>query len=625
MKKFLCIFMALMSMTGAIAQNYAGIIYVTPTGAGTHSGDSWVNATSSIDTAQILAQANNAVVWVAAGVYYGNTDSTAENAFVMTEGVNVYGGFAGIEPASFDLAIRDFETNETILDGQHLRRVLFQPSYFYNTETTWDGFIIQNGQTTEKGAGVYLQENGILSRCVVRNNNSTNSGGGIQCGHATISNCKIYKNTARWGGGIMCTYNNKVINCLVANNTAITSGGGMYSHGSDSIINSTLVNNQSLYGGAYYSSHLLNRITSFLNCIIWGNKTGENSYNSIEDDQGLTTCYYSAIEGGYIGEGNLSLLDFEPYLPLFVNPSTTAGANDTTPNVDWHLQEGSICINRGDNSSVTEYLDLDGSIRIQQNTVDMGCYESPFQTTALPLNIYEGIVYVTPEGYGSKTGEDWSNACASISDAQAIALMNNADVWVAAGTYYGDSIDDGAFMMKGVNVYGGFVGNEPADYDLSMRDFDINTTILDGDHMRRVLYQPVRFDSATVWDGFTIQNGYTSGHGGGVFTRSFGQLSNCVITNNTSSSQGGGVLINTNSTIYNCKLHNNTANYGGGAYAWYNSNIYNCELSNNTAYGNAGKGGGVYARMYSNIVNSTIVKNNATLGGVYIAKVQITA
>lgn len=57
--------MALMSMTGAIAQNYAGIIYVTPTGAGTHSGDSWVNATSSIDTAQILAQANNAVVWVA--------------------------------------------------------------------------------------------------------------------------------------------------------------------------------------------------------------------------------------------------------------------------------------------------------------------------------------------------------------------------------------------------------------------------------------------------------------------------------------------------------------------------------------------------------------------------------
>lgn len=43
-------------MTGAIAQNYDGIIYVTPTGVGTHSGSNWANATFSFSEAQYLAR-----------------------------------------------------------------------------------------------------------------------------------------------------------------------------------------------------------------------------------------------------------------------------------------------------------------------------------------------------------------------------------------------------------------------------------------------------------------------------------------------------------------------------------------------------------------------------------------
>ena len=197
----------------------------------------------------------------------------------------------------------------------------------------------------------------------------------------------------------MCTYYNKVINCLVANNTAITSGGGMYSHGSDSIINSTLVNNQSLYGGAYYSYHLLNRITSFLNCIIWGNKTGENSYNSIEDDQGLTTCYYSAIEGGYEGEHNIDISNMQ----LFVNPSLTAGSDDDTPDVNWHLLPNSVCIDNGLNDSVTSNVDLDGLPRINCGTVDMGCYEyfptHEFYDTANNSFVWHNTTYTTGGDY----------------------------------------------------------------------------------------------------------------------------------------------------------------------------------------------------------------------------------
>ena len=113
-----------------------------------------------------------------------------------------------------------------------------------------------------------------------------------------------------------------------------------------------------------------------------------------------------AVEGGYNGENNITLSDVNP--PLFVNPSLTSGATDSTENVDWHLQEGSPCINVGNNAFVMESFDLDGTARIKRDTVDLGCYESSYP---IPT-----IVYVTQEGSGAQTGENWDNAMSSIED-----------------------------------------------------------------------------------------------------------------------------------------------------------------------------------------------------------------
>lgn len=138
------------AITFAQSPNYQDIIYVTPTGAGTHSGDSWANATSSIAQAQTLAQTHNADVWVAEGIYYG--DTTMDNAFTMVEGVDVYGGFAGNEPLNFNLAMRDFQNHESVLDGQNSQRVLQQPSDF-GSLTVWDGFTIRNGRVVTNYSG----------------------------------------------------------------------------------------------------------------------------------------------------------------------------------------------------------------------------------------------------------------------------------------------------------------------------------------------------------------------------------------------------------------------------------------------------------------------------------------
>ena len=599
-------------------------IYVTMEGAGTHSGEDWANATSSFSFALALARTYQADVWVAAGIYYGDTSVTAplSSAFTMVDGANVYGGFAGTEPDNFDLSLRDFENNTTILDGKNERRVLGSPTL--GVQATWDGFTLQNGQTDDDGGGANLS-NGKLSHCIIKNN-SAYQGGGVSAGwystvsnciisnntstgyygaggldlehNSTASNCIVSYNTGYYCGGGVCFSNSTLSNCLIHNNSSYY-GGGVYGFGPYSIINTTIVRNSANIGAGVYAQYMGN----LLNSIVWGNGT-----TASDNISGTLNCSYSAVEGGYEGEHTIMLNEFDP--PLFVNPSQTSGIDDNTENVDWHLQQGSACINRGNNASVIDSIDFDGTARIKRDTVDMGCYESDYYSSPLNQPEYSNIIYVTQNGSGTQTGEDWNNATSSISFALNMAQMYHANVWVAAGTYYGDTTADNAFtMVEGVDVYGGFTGNELDDYDLSLRDIEANATILDGQHARRVLHQPTSFNVITTWDGFTIQNGQTDGHGGGVYLDTKGKLSQCVVQNNISSYAGGGIYSERESTVSNCLISNNTASDGGGVYGGYNSTITNCQIINNTV---GYSGGGVnayystisYCQISNNIANS---------------------
>ena len=56
---------------------------------------------------------------MAAGTYTPGSERV--DSFALKNGVEVYGGFAGVAdeaPGSFDLADRDFVANETILSGE---------------------------------------------------------------------------------------------------------------------------------------------------------------------------------------------------------------------------------------------------------------------------------------------------------------------------------------------------------------------------------------------------------------------------------------------------------------------------------------------------------------------------
>ncbi|MBR4838185.1 MAG: hypothetical protein IK004_07095 [Bacteroidales bacterium] len=250
-----------------------------------------------------------------------------------------------------------------------------------------------------------------------------------------------------------------------------------------------------------------------------------------------------------------------------------------------------------------------------------------------------GNIYVKEGGSGDKSGFSWDNASDNLDNAMALTkYYGKRPVWVAGGTYYGsgNSQNDVVTLLDGVNMYGGFAGNEPGNYDLSQRDFTNNETILDGQNSQRVVKQLSHFTDTTYFDGFTVQNGYkTSAYspytGGGMSLKGKVYVRNCVVKNNYCSySNGGGIYIDAaedcRAVVENCEISGNSTStsynqYGGGIYCNY------AILKNNTVTGNTSRlsGGGIYA-INSTITNCVVNSNTQSYnsqggtggGGMYV-------
>ena len=197
------------------------------------------------------------------------------------------------------------------------------------------------------------------------------------------------------------------------------------------------------------------------------------------------------------------------------------------------------------------------------------------------------------------------------------AAVNGASsgdtVLVQAGTY------EGNFTMKdGVYVSGGW--NE---------DFTAQTehaSILDAKASGRVLNQPDTFNTLTIWDNFTIQNGKLTAAGSqnlgsGVALMPKGRVINCLIQNNTfdysGNCLGGGIGQDSgdrnDTCAINCVVRNNVASHGGGVRI--RGVILNSIIEENTSTTNAG--GGMH--LQAGAAYNCIIRNNESLkntGGV---------
>lgn len=277
------------------------------------------------------------------------------------------------------------------------------------------------------GGGIGAAQN--VSNCIL-SRNKANQGGAMtllsynQQGSINITDSLFLKNTVagedqNTGGGAIWGYFSKatVRNCRFFGNSVLgmqsALGGGIYGYGSKlSIINSLFVGNHVqgviAYGGAvcdyenvgastfrnctFLANSAMGTTNSFgggicnyasddvlVNSILWGNSAlqGSQLYTRAS---GTSVVTYSDIEGGFAGDGNISLPPQVVRYPWAGDDGQWGSADDDYG--DLHLLPGSPCVDTGSNAAVPAgETGLLGTPRVADGdwdgtaVVDMGAYE----------------------------------------------------------------------------------------------------------------------------------------------------------------------------------------------------------------------------------------------------------
>jgi hypothetical protein len=251
--------------------------------------------------------------------------------------------------------------------------------------------------------GVGLRScNGPITDCTI----SGNYDGGLSFCSGEIKNCRITGNSDVGDGGGVSFCKGQLTNCIISGNSSGRRGGGIFSmdYYGPNIVNCTITGNSSAEGGAIYCFR--NSKPNITNSILWGNWPEEIV---LRNDTLLIE--YSNIQDGWEGLGNI---DADP---CFVESGYWVDVNDVNivvePNDvnavwfdgDYHLLEGSACINAGDPNYTAGLgeTDLDGMPRVLLGRVDMGAYEFDWP----PLEVE---VRLTPQMLNCASKGNWVKA-----------------------------------------------------------------------------------------------------------------------------------------------------------------------------------------------------------------------
>ncbi|PZU17018.1 MAG: hypothetical protein DI589_26630, partial [Shinella sp.] len=337
MKKHLFFLLFVFSSWASFAQT---IRYVKEGGAGTKDGTSWSNASDDLQL-MINQSASSNQIWVAAGTYKPNRPANnlntisvnnRENAFVLKDGVQLYGGFTGSETS---LVQRNYEVNKSILSGD-LGTINNTSDDAYHViisanvgnQTLLDGFTITKGNA-----------NGLQTSKITVNGYSFGQarGGGMCNGSssATITNCTFTENTGTYAGAM---YNEaspvSISNSNFSANQAAGNCGGIMNISSNAvIINSSFTKNTGTWGGALLNDRSAATISG---CTFIENAAGNRGgaiHNENSDSKIYTSLFFkntaTTLGGGAVWHnlGNMSIINCTMYGNISNNSSYGGGIN----------------------------------------------------------------------------------------------------------------------------------------------------------------------------------------------------------------------------------------------------------------------------------------------------------
>ena len=269
--------------------------------------------------------------------------------------------------------------------------------------------MIDHNTASNDGGGLLIHSN---TTTTIQNSvffeNSASVGGGL-CAYGSVNMfySNLETNSALYGGGLALnavTSSGKFNNMVITGNSASTGyGGGIYTYGAPntSFINLLLYNNSALNGGgmANYggSEPVIINATIAKN---WATSSGDAIYN-YQSSPYITNAILWENVHLYPEEEIIDFVNDGPYSqPSISNtileqgcPSSATCTNVFSsdplfidaPNDNFHLQNTSPAIERGDNAALPEgiTIDLDGNTRIIGASVDLGVYEAQYISSGI--------------------------------------------------------------------------------------------------------------------------------------------------------------------------------------------------------------------------------------------------
>lgn len=548
-----------------------------------HKGNSWETAYRSLnDAISYLASLNTATVGtrslqvhVLEGdiwpryAFSNNDPKTATITIPVTasgQAIEIYGGY--YRDNINNTVSRDPLNHRSVINGNTEGKDIKAGLYHCITvqqdaQLVLDGFHVVNGYAAGEASRQYGA--GLLAH-----SRST----------VTVRNCIFENNTAEEGAAIDARDATLTLqNCVVNNNTNTDASKPVINAQTLTMEHVTVVNNvgaaPATMGTSSFSA---------------GNTTGTNSVslNSIGAEGAVNFANPTNGQGATLG--------FDTYLGGYSEFRPLTSSTDA----------GTKIINKVPSSTLSSDITIVND-RNLGGAADLGAYEA-----ILPES---GVIYVRgTDGNDNNNGNSWGTAYATLTKALEVAQSGDK-IWVAAGTYTGNikgnpnNVNDTvnihsqpyAYEMKeGVNVYGGFPDSgTPGEGD---RDPNLNETILqaqtsstefptvEGDGpstVGRVVVQPKRFNTETVWDGFTIRNGYLNTHFRFAISGNFLSVETGLFYNNETQKgighvAGAGAFLMGNGVLENCRIEDNHI------LAWDRNQI-------NSGGGTHGAGAGVYS------------------------------
>ncbi len=219
--------------------------------------------------------------------------------------------------------------------------------------------------------------------------------------------------------------------------------------------------------------------------------------------------------------------------------------------------------------------------------------------------------YVSTTGNDANVCSSKSTPCATIQ--QALTLASNGDViQVAEGVYTSAMADEGIWVKKDVNIFGG--------WDADTFTTQVGYSTIDGQNKHPALLidhsRLVEIENFIITNGYNYNNFYSGiWYGGGINNNGTLQLKNTILRDNLSKTYGGGINNNGSLTLINSSIINNHSYMSGGGIYNHNGSIV---IANSTISGNNANntGGGISMDGGSMTTNfTTISLNHAPAGG----------